>query len=76
MNSILEGEVSIFFNKQQNNKFLDIEAFIYEDGQFITAKRCIHRIENRNYNIFLIMEKEYFKYIEKSKTILINLFMA
>ena len=31
----IEDEVSIFFEKQKNNKFYEIEAIIYNDGQFI-----------------------------------------
>ena len=66
----IEGEVSIFFNKQKNNKFFDIEAFIYEDGQFITAKNAYIEIENRNYNIiFNNGERVILNTIEKSKTI-------
>ena len=66
----IEGEVSIFFNKQLNNKFLDIEAFIYNDGQFITAKNAYIEIENRNYNIiFNNGERVILNNIEKSKTI-------
>ena len=66
----IKGEVSIFFNKQQNNKFLDIEAFIYEDGQFITAKDAYIEIENRNYNIiFNHGERVILNNIEKSITI-------
>ena len=66
----IEGEVSIFFNKQQNNKFFDVEAFIYEDGQFITAKDAYLEIENRNYNmIFNNGERVILNTIEKSKTI-------
>ena len=66
----IEGRVSIFFNEQQNNKFFDIEAFIYEDGQFITAKDAYIEIENRNYNIiFNNGERVILNTIEKSKTI-------
>ena len=66
----IEGEVSIFFNKQQNNKFFDVEAFIYEDGQFITAKEAYIEIENRNYNIiFNNGERVILNTTEKSKTI-------
>ncbi len=66
----IEGEVSIFFNKQQNNKFIDIEAFIYDDGQFISAKDAYIEIENRNYNIiFNNGERVILNDIEKSKTI-------
>ena len=66
----IEGEVSIFFSKQQNNKFLDIEAFIYDGGQFITAKEAYIEIENRNYNIiFNNGERVILNNVEKSKTI-------
>ena len=66
----IEGEVSIFFNQQQNNKFFDVEAFIYEDGQFITAKDAYIEIENRNYNIiFNNGERVILNTTEKSKTI-------
>ena len=66
----IEGEVSIFFYKQQNNKFFDVEAFIYEDGQFITAKDAYIEIENRNYNmIFNNGERVILNTTEKSKTI-------
>ena len=47
----IEEEVSIFFSKQSNNKFFDVEAIIYQDGQFITSKNAYIEIENRNYNI-------------------------
>ena len=40
MNFILKNEVSIFFKKQQNNKFYDVEAIIYEDGQFINSNEA------------------------------------
>ena len=43
MNFILKDEVSIFFNKQKNNNFYDVEAIIYEDGQFIKSKNAKHR---------------------------------
>ena len=65
----IKGEVSIFFNKQQNNKFYDIEAFIYDDGQFIKAQDAYIEIENRNYNIiFNNGERVILNNIEKSKT--------
>lgn len=47
----IEEEVSIFFVKQSNNKFFDVEAIIYQGGQFITSKSAYIEIENRNYNI-------------------------
>jgi len=66
----IEEEVSIFFNNQDNNKFFDVEALIYQDGQFITAKNAYIEIENRNYNlIFNEGERVILNNIEKSKTI-------
>ena len=66
----IEEEVSIFFNNQNNNKFFDVEALIYQDGQFITAKNAYIEIENRNYNlIFNEGERVILNNIEKSKTI-------
>ena len=55
--------MSIFFNKQQNNKFFDVEAFIYEDGQFITAKDAYLEIENRNYNMIFSYLSQLSEYI-------------
>ena len=65
----IEEEVSIFFNDQDNNKFIDVEALIYQDGQFITAKDAYIEIKNRNYNlIFNEGERVILNDIEKSKT--------
>jgi len=65
----IEEEVSIFFNDQDKNKFIDVEALIYQDGQFITAKNAYIEIENRNYNlIFNEGERVILNDIEKSKT--------
>ena len=35
----IEDEVSIFFEKQIKNKFYDVEAIIYKDGQFIKSNK-------------------------------------
>ena len=65
----IEEEVSIFFSKQFNNKFIDVEALIYQDGQFITAKSAFIEIESRNYNlIFNEGERVILNNTEKSKT--------
>ena len=65
----IEEEVSIFFNDQDNNKFFDVEALIYQGGEFITAKNAYIEIENRNYNlIFNEGERVILNDIEKSKT--------
>ena len=66
----IEDEVSIFFKKQSNNQFYDVEAIIYQDGQFITANSANIEIENKNYNIiFNEGERVILNESEKSKTI-------
>ena len=65
----IEEEVSIFFNDQYDNSFIDVEALIYQDGQFITAKNAYIEIKDRNYNIiFNEGERVILNNIEKSKT--------
>ena len=66
----IENEVSIFFEKQSNNKFFDVEAIIYEDGQFINSKNVEIEIDKKNYNlIFNKGERVILNNTEKSKTI-------
>ena len=66
----IENEVSIFFEKQNNNKFYNVNAIIFEDGQFINAKEANIEIKNKNYNIiFYEGERVIFNDTEKSKTI-------
>ena len=66
----IENEVSIFFEKQNNNKFYNVNAIIFEDGQFINAKKANIEIKNKNYNlIFYEGERVIFNDTEKSKTI-------
>ena len=66
----IENEVSIFFEKQNNNKFYNVNAIIFEDGQFINAKEANIEIKNKNYNIiFYEGERVIFNDSEKSKTI-------
>jgi len=66
----IENEVSIFFEKQNNNKFSNVNAIIFEDGQFINAKEANIEIKNKNYNlIFYEGERVIFNDNEKSKTI-------
>lgn len=66
----IENEVSIFFEKQNNNKFSNVNAIIFEDGQFINAKKANIEIKNKNYNlIFYEGERVIFNDTEKSKTI-------
>ena len=65
----IEDEVSIFFNKQFNNNFYDVEAIIYNDGQFIKANNAFIEIEKKNYNIiFNSGERIILNQNEKSKT--------
>ena len=66
----IENEVSIFFEKQINNKFSNVNAIIFENGQFINAKEANIEIKNKNYNIiFYEGERVILNEFEKSKTI-------
>ena len=66
----IENEVSIFFEKQSNNKFFEVEAIIYEDGQFINSKNVEIEIDKKNYNlIFNKGERIILNDNEKSRTI-------
>ena len=66
----IEEEVSIFFKKQRNNKFYNVEAVIYKDGQFINAENVEIEIDKKNYNlIFNEGERIILNEIEKSKTV-------
>ncbi len=65
----IEDEVSIFFTRQSNNNFYDVEAIIYSDGQFIKANSAYIEIEKKNYNIiFNTGERIILNQNEKSKT--------
>ena len=65
----IENEVSIFFEKQKNNKFFNVNAIIYKDGQFINSKKANIEIQKKNYNIiFYDGERIIFNELEKSKT--------
>ena len=65
----IEDEVSIFFTEQFNNNFYDVEAIIYNDGQFIKANNAFIEIEKKNYNIiFNSGERIILNQNEKSKT--------
>ncbi len=66
----IENEVSIFFERQSNNKFFDVEAIIFEDGQFINSSNVEIEIDKKNYNlIFNKGERIILNDVEKSKTI-------
>ena len=66
----IEDEVSIFFENQINNKFYNVQAIIFEGGQFIKSNEANIEIENKSYNIIfhkgerVILNKD-----EKSKTL-------
>ena len=65
----IENDVSIFFEKQNNNIFYDVEAVIFKDGQFIKSFEAKIEIENKNYNIiFYKGERVILNETEKSKT--------
>jgi len=66
----IESEVSIFFEKQKDNKFFEIEGIIYQDGQFIKSESAEIEIDKKNYNlIFNKGERIILNSIEKSKTV-------
>ena len=66
----IENEVSIFFNNQRDNKFYNVEAIIYKDGQFIKSAEAKIEIEKKNYNIiFFKGERVILNESEKSKTL-------
>ena len=66
----IEEEVSIFFEKQKNNKFYNVKAIIYEGGQFINAKNAEIEIDKKNYNlIFNAGERIILNNDEKSQTV-------
>ena len=66
----IEDEVSIFFEKQSNNKFYNVEAIIYDDGQFIKSDEAKIEIEKKSYNIiFDNGERVILNKTEKSKTL-------
>ena len=65
----IEEEVSIFFKNRKDNKFYNVEAIIYHDGQFINAKNAEIEIEKKSYNlIFNDGERIILNENEKSKT--------
>ena len=66
----IESEVSIFFEKLSNNKFYNVEAIIYEDGQFIKSQEANIEVEKKSYNIIFDKgERVIFNDSEKSRTI-------
>ncbi len=66
----IENEVSIFFKNQVNNKFYNVEAVIFEDGQFIKSNQANIEIKKKSYNIiFYEGERVILNTDEKSKTL-------
>jgi len=65
----IDNELSIFFESYEDDIFYNIEAVIYNEGQFIKSKSAIIEISKKNFNlIFNIGERLLLNSIEKSKT--------
>lgn len=65
----IENDVSIFFEKHIDNNFYDVEAIIFNDGQFIKSNMASIEIEKKSYNIiFSKGERITLNNDEKSKT--------
>ena len=43
----IDNEVSIFFDKKSNNTFYNVNAIIYDDGQFINSNKAKIEIEKK-----------------------------
>ena len=66
----IDNELSIFFESYEDDIFYNIEAVIYNEGQFIKSKSAIIEISKKNFNlIFNTGERLLLNSIEKSKTI-------
>ena len=65
----IDNELSIFFESYEDDIFYNIEAVIYNEGQFIKSKSAIIEISKKNFNlIFNTGERLLLNGIEKSKT--------
>ena len=65
----IDNELSIFFESYEDDIFYNIEAVIYNEGQFIKSKSAIIEISKKNFNlIFNTGERLLLNSIEKSKT--------
>ena len=65
----IDNELSIFFESYEDDIFYNIEAVIYNEGQFIKSKSAIIEISKKNFNlIFKTGERLLLNNIEKSKT--------
>lgn len=47
----IDNELSIFFDSKINNIFYNVEALIYEDGQFIVSKYAEIEVAKKNFNL-------------------------
>ena len=65
----IENELSIFFDKQEGDVFYDIEALIYQEGQFIKSNSVEIEISKKDFNlVFQYGERLLLNLDEKSKT--------
>ncbi len=65
----IDNELSIFFESYEDDIFYNIEAVIYNEGQFIKSKSAIIEISKKNFNlIFNTGERLLLNSIEKSIT--------
>ena len=65
----IDNELSIFFESYEDDIFYNIEAVIYNEGQFIKSKSALIEISKKNFNlIFNTGERLLLNSIEKSKT--------
>ncbi len=65
----VENEVSIFFEHEKNNIFHNLEALIFQEGQFIKSEYAEIEVSKKNFNlIFYNGERLLLNDIEKSKT--------
>ncbi len=65
----IDNEVSIFFEKKEDEIFHNIEAIIYDEGQFIKSGSAEIEILNKNFNlIFYNGQRLILNSNEKSKT--------
>ncbi len=65
----IENELSIFFDKHEDNVFYEIEALIYQEDQFIKSNSVEIEISKKNFNlVFQYGERILLNLDEKSKT--------
>jgi lipopolysaccharide export LptBFGC system permease protein LptF len=66
----IDDIVSIFFDKKKDNTFYNIEAFIYNQNQFIASELVEIELSKSNFNlVFSNGERIILNDIEKSKTV-------